>query len=101
MRIENTSEAQRHLQAGDERVVVPGRRDGVNGSVEVSKAFADAAKADIDGYVKDGVFVLDGPKSAPAPVKTDEEKAAANVAAVMERAEVDRAAASGKDKSKK
>ncbi len=99
MRIENTSEAQRHITAtGGESVMVPAKRDGVNGSVEVSKAFLDAAKADVDGYVKAGVLVVvDGPKVL-APVKTDDEKASANVADALARHEHDSAA---KDKPKK
>ena len=100
MRIENTSEAQRHLHgAGQEPVIVPAKRDGINGSVEVSDAFLKAAKDDIDGYVKDGVLVLaSGPKAAPAPVKTDEQKAAENIKAITDRQEADKAAAEGKQK---
>ena len=99
MRIENTSEAQRHLTVSadkvpppDNHVIVPGKREGVNGSAEVSKEFVAELKANKDdaAYFTSGVLVVvDGPKVA-APVKTDDEKAAANVAAVLDRHEHDR-----------
>jgi hypothetical protein len=93
MRIENTTESQKHYSANDETVIVPAMRNGVNGSAEVSKEFVEAAKRDniIAADLKSGVArFVDSPKAAPAPAKSDEETAAANVAAALERQDKDK-----------
>jgi hypothetical protein len=92
MRIENTSEGQKHVSVGGvdgQTVIVPARREGVNGSVEVSKEFVAAAKKDdiVGHYFETGVLIAtDAPKATPAVEKTVDEQAAANVEAVKERA---------------
>jgi hypothetical protein len=91
MRIENTSEGQKHVSVGGvdgQTVIVPARREGVNGSVEVTKEFVAAAKKDdvISHYFDAGILVVtDAPKAEPTPAKTVDEQAAANVEAVKER----------------
>jgi hypothetical protein len=92
MRIENTSEGQKHLYVGGtdgQSVIVPARRDGVNGSVEVTKPFVELCRKDdvISSWFQSGVLVAtDAPKATPAVEKTVDEQAAANVEAVKERA---------------